>query len=335
MRLLPRPPLGVDRAPDACGDARSLTKVERLGGSKGAGLASCAMTIAGSTEELLWNVSYQAVLETMLTRRHVVERHSNLSVKPATEHEETTTRQNVGVLAVQHTRTLEGGLARNGRQVVVPGGADLEVAIEVRPGRWLDLLLQAKALKPSGTYPGWSPQQNQKLIAWATGHHRVPGMMLYNDLTPPFVAQAPPAAIGDFACAAFGACPSVNRAQLGMWRSSSFCVGPARTPAGIGLCLDQALMLAKPASPAVIHDCHFQLEHLLHTGEHGLAIDAAGTTLNALVQPTRPAWATRLLESRVAQGRDALDVDRAAGDDQPMEAAARMSAVIPFVGGDA
>lgn len=238
------------------------------------------MTIAGSTEELLWNVSYQALLETMLTRQHVLERHSNLSVQPATEHEETTTSnllrhigyygQNVGAMAVQHTRTLEGGLTLNGRQVIVPSGADLEVAIEVSPGRWLDMLLQAKALKPSGTYPSWSPQQNQRLIAWATGHSRVPGMILYNDLTPPFVATALPTAIGDYVCAAFGACPSVNRTQLGKWRSSSWCVGPARTPAGIGLSLDQALMLAKPASPAIIHDSHFQLEHLLHAGSTAL-----------------------------------------------------------------
>lgn len=197
------------------------------------------------------------------------------------------------------------------------------------------MLLQAKTLKASGTYSSWSPRQNKKLIAWANADGRVPGMMLYNDLIPPFVATAPPTAGVDFACAAFGACPSVDRAQLGVWHSNAYCVGPDRTPAGIGLCLDQALMLAKPptAAPADIKDFHFQLEHLLHTWEHGDATDADGTTLDSLVT-TMPAWASRLLEARPAQGQDALDVDRAARDDQPMETAAHMSAVIPFVGGD-
>lgn len=302
------------------------------------------MGMAGSTEELLWNVSYQALLETMLTRQYVLERHSSLLVTPATEHEETTTSnllrhlgyygQMVGVLAVQHTRTLEGGLSKNRQQVIVPSGADLEVAIELSPGLWLDLLLQAKALKSSGTYSSWSPQQNHKLISWATGHGRVPGMLLYNDLAPPFVAVAPPAIFADYACAAFGACPSVDRTQLGVWASSAYCVGPDRTPAGISLCLDQASMLAKPASLASIYDFHFQLEHLLHSAEHALAIDVGGGTLNDLVQPTRPPWATQLLESRVAQGQETVDVDPVPGDDRPTEAAARVSAVIPFLEAD-
>lgn len=302
------------------------------------------MRIAGSTEELLWNVSYQALLETMLTRQYVLERHSKSLVTPATEHEETTTSnllrhlgyygRKVGVVAVQHSRTLEGGLSKKGRQVIVPSGADLEVAIEVSPGLWLDLLLQAKALKSSRTYSSWSPQQNHKLISWATGHGRVPGMLLYNDLVPPFVGVAPPAIFADYACAAFGACPSVERTQLGVWGSSPYCVGPDRTPAGISLCLDEAAMLAKPASLAVIYDFHFQLEHLLHIAEHGLAIDSGGGTLNDLVQPTRPSWATQLLESRVAQDQETVDVDRVHSADRATQAAARVSAVIPFLGGD-
>lgn len=155
-------------------------------------------------------------------------------------------------------------------------------------------------------------------------------MLLYNDLVPPFVATAPPVAAADYACAAFGACPSVRRAQAGKWRSSAYCVGPARTPAGISLCLDQALMLAQPASPAIIYDQHFQLEHLLHTGEHARPIDSAGTALDDLTADI-PAWAANLLDARVADGQDVVDDPGDAADDRPLESAAPVSAVIPFV----
>lgn len=300
------------------------------------------MNIAGSTEELLWNVSYQAVMATSLTRQFVVERHSNLRTTSATEFEETTTSnllrhlgyygQNLPVVAVQHTKTLEGGRTRKGRQVVVPSGADLELAIEVSPGKWLDLLLQAKTLKASGSYSSWSPDQNKKLVAWAAADNRIPGMLLYNDLVPPFVAAAPPTAGADYACAAFGACPSASRTQLGVWHSTTYCTGPDKTPAGISLCLDEASMLADPpmTSPTAIQPFHFQLEHLLHLWEHGGAVDGAGGSLDSLLA-ARPAWASELLEARDVEAQDESETDR---DERPVEAAAQMSAVIPFVGRD-
>ncbi|KAA1376343.1 hypothetical protein [Aeromicrobium fastidiosum] len=304
------------------------------------------MTIAGSTEELLWNVSHQARWETGLTRNYVKEMHTDFTVTAATEHEETTTGnllrhlayygQQVGVLAVQHTKRLEGGYQRKGRQVHVPSGADLELAVEIGPGLWLNLLLQAKALKvskSSATYSRWSPSQNQKLIDWANAHGRVPGMLLYNDLFPPFVSLAPPQHFPDYACTAFGACPSVSRTQLGAWGTNSHCVGPAMTPVGISMCLDEALMLAAKASPSLLRDFHFQIEHLLHDDEHGLAVDSTGRTLGGLATPNPPDWAARLLAARDAPAPEVLDVDRPDIDDRPVEAAARVSVVMPFFDG--
>lgn len=301
------------------------------------------MEIAASTAQLLWNLSYQAVLDTMQTRQFVMERHSSLAVAPAIEHEETTTSnllrrigyygQKVGAYAAQHTRTLEGGLSKNGRQIIVPSGADLELAIEVSPGQWLDLLLQAKAFKPTGTYSSWSPQQNQKLITWANRHGRTPGMLLYNDHLPPFVTNAPPMTGADYACTAFGGCGSVSRAQLGKWAETKYCFGPDATPAGVSLCLDQALMGNTSPAPNSIRPYHFQLEHLLHVGEHGDAIDAQGKTLRGLARPARPKWATELIESRMAESADAIDVDQEARDDDQRdseEVAAKASVVIPF-----
>jgi hypothetical protein len=56
--------------------------------------------------------------------------------------------------------------------------------------------------------------------------------------------------------------------------------------------------------------------------------------LNDFVQPTRPPWATQLLETRVAQRQRTFDVDRVPDDDRPTEAAASVSAVIPFLKGE-
>lgn len=301
------------------------------------------MDMAQSTAQLLWNASYQALLDTMQTRQYVRERHSSLAVTPAVEHEETTTSnllrrigyygQNVGVHAAQHTRTLEGGLTRNGRQVIVPSGADLEIAVEVSPGRWLDLLLQAKAFKPPGTYSSWSPQQNQKLISWANRRGRTPGMLLYNDHLPPFVTNAPPVTSADYVCTAFGGCGSVGRAQLSKWAENKYSFGPDTTPAGVSLCLDQSSMLTAAPVPQSIRPYHFQLEHLLHDGEHGDAIDAQGATLRGLTRAARPQWATELIESRLVESEDAADVDQEEHDDdlrESEEVAAKASVVIPF-----
>jgi hypothetical protein len=85
-----------------------------------------------------------------------------------------------------HSRPLEGGRTRSGW---VASGADLELAVEVAPGRWIDLALQAKKFNPAtGRYDGWSPRQNQLLASWTQANaRRAAGMLLYNSSNPPFV----------------------------------------------------------------------------------------------------------------------------------------------------
>jgi hypothetical protein len=300
------------------------------------------MGISLSMNELLWNVSWRAIGATSNTRGYVLERDSRLRLRPATEHEETTTSnllrdigylgQALGARAVQHSRKLEGGVSWRGQQISVPSGADLELAIEVSPGRWLDLLLQAKALKPSGTYTSWSPEQNMKLIDWADDHGRVPGMLLYNDYVPPFVANPAFVTSPDYKCAAFGACTQVRRTQIGWWGLNEHCFGPESTPAGISMCLDIDLMLASPVPVSTMRASHFQLEHLLHDSEYSNPLGAGGATLDELLRPTAPAWARQLLDEQIQidSGRDDGESTAAAGSPTTVEVAARASAVIPF-----
>jgi hypothetical protein len=93
-----------------------------------------------------------------------------------------------GFMIALHSRPLEGGHTPSGR---APSGADLELAVEVAPGAWIDLALQAKKFKPdSGKYDGWDPRQNRMLVQWAHKNgRRAAGMLLYNSSDPPF---APP-----------------------------------------------------------------------------------------------------------------------------------------------
>lgn len=300
------------------------------------------MRISLSMNELLWNVSWQAIGATSNTRNYVLQRDSKLRLTPATEHEETTTSnllrnigylgQDLGVRAVQHSRQLEGGVSREDRQITVPSGADLELAIEVSPSKWLDLLLQAKALKPSGTYSSWSPEQNVKLIDWADDHDRVPGMLLYNDYIPPFIDNPALEESPDYGCTAFGACAKVRHTQIGWWGRNEYCFGPEGTPAGISMCLDIGQMLTPPVPVATMRASHFQLEHLLHDNEYDNPLGAEGATLNDLLRPTAPAWARRLMEEQVQVDpvRDDGDAIAAASSPMTVEVAARASAVIPF-----
>lgn len=303
------------------------------------------MRPAKSSQELLWNVSALAMHDTRHTREFVFERAANFVVKHSRENEETTTSnllrnlgflgQKMGVRAVQHTRPLEGGRMKGNKQTIVPSGADLELAVEVSPGRWLDLLLQAKTLKPSGTYDGWKPDQNKKLISWAANNGRVPGMLLYNDLVPPFIKTAPPKNVPDYECDAFGACLRGTRTQMGWW-GSRYGHGPMRTPSGISLCLDQAQMKAAAVPVTSMRKSHFQLEHLLHLGEHKNPVDAAGTTLRQLTTVGPPSWAVELLEARVATDLDvnpSADADAADAPIAEVELSARASVVVPFSSG--
>ena len=97
------------------------------------------------------------------------------------------------VTAILHSRALEGGLTRRHRP---PSGADLELAVEVRPTTWIDLLLQAKRISEpipghAARYGEWKPTQIRNLRRWAADNgDRDPGVLLYNAEIPPF--GAPP-----------------------------------------------------------------------------------------------------------------------------------------------
>lgn len=115
-----------------------------------------------------------------------------------------------GLSIALHSRPLEGGNSRSGRAA---SGADLELAVEVAPGTWVDFALQAKKFNPqSGKYDGWSPTQNANLMAWAARKsRRAAGMLLYNTAEPPF---SPPGTD----CALFaGCCCSPNRCNGRRW----------------------------------------------------------------------------------------------------------------------
>ena len=311
------------------------------------------MEIATSSEELLWNVSSLAMLNTKQTREHVFELDVNLKRRAARQPEETTTSnllrqlghlgQDLGVVAIQHTRSLEGGYKPKPKakpKLRVPSGADLELSIEISPGKWLNLLLQAKALKPSGKYNAWKPAQNANLIAWAQSHKLVPGMLLYNDVVPPFVKTKQPKERDDYVCVAFGGCAQVWRTQTGLYshkKDEWYFRGPARTPGGISLCLDQAQMLSAAVPVSSMSKWHFQLEHLLHGSEHDNPVDSRGRTLSDLTRSRPSPWALDLLKARDAVNLADSDQDRyddrdRVAPDAPriLEAPARASAVIPF-----
>lgn len=150
------------------------------------------------TFDSVWWAAALAGRDTRNAMSAVLTRDVHLMLTPGAPPEEITTYNLVQRLALQfsrsgrqfvalHNRSLEGGNRRTGRR---GSGADLELALEVAPGTWVDLLLQAKRLNPStGRYTGWKPTQNMSLRSWAYHHGgRTPAMLLYNAPVHPFGA---------------------------------------------------------------------------------------------------------------------------------------------------
>lgn len=152
--------------------------------------------------DVFWWCSAMAGMDTRDTRAGIRERHpsaGSTSIKPMLPPEEVTTFNFVRRLvfwqikrggqaaATLHSRALEGGW--RGRRP--PSGADLELAVEVTHGRWVNLLLQAKRIyEPAaggpGIYSGWKSSQIDALRRWARSENRTPGMLLYNAEVSPF-----------------------------------------------------------------------------------------------------------------------------------------------------
>jgi hypothetical protein len=153
--------------------------------------------------ESLWWCSHAAMQDSVDSRADMVELfpdNGSLGSRGLTTPEEVTTynwvlylarrRKKLGlpIAAVHHSRSLEGGNRRTRR---AGSGADVELAVEVEPGRWVDLILQAKRLYESasgaGRYREWKASQILAMRRWARDHgSRTAGMLLYNADIAPF-----------------------------------------------------------------------------------------------------------------------------------------------------
>ncbi|WGU90249.1 hypothetical protein FAM23877_11450 [Propionibacterium freudenreichii] len=248
---------------------------------------------ATTLHELLWDVSYHAMIETVLMREHVFEvkvKNPKRGLPRAHMPEEATTinlARRLAVLAppgtatvALHSRAVEGGSKRYHR---APSGADMQLALLLPSGRTISLLLQAKRLYPkvraNPRYGEWSARQNAHLERWAWNHGQQPGMLLYNDLVPPFTAKRNPNAGSDFTCAAFGACQGANQVQLNshakmMQKGWDLFDG---TPGGVSLCINSTELRRSSPDAAQITIHHFPLEHLAHIAAPGRAPGGGGS----------------------------------------------------------
>jgi hypothetical protein len=154
----------------------------------------------------------------------------------------------------------------------------LELAVEVAPGAWVDLALQAKKFNPAtGKYDGWKTRQNRMLVRWARANgRRAAGMLLYNSSDPPF---APPGQ----ASSVFNLCCSYTVCHG--WRWPTWQWPDGRSPLAISLILDisdpRVARLSNP-TPQRIADLALPLECLFCPSAHSGAL--------ATVIGTRPAW---------------------------------------------
>lgn len=160
-------------------------------------------------------------------------------------------RKEGGVGVALHSRSLEGGHAPSGR---LPSGVDLELAVEVAPGRWLDLALQAKRFFPltelTGRYNGWSTSQNLDLINWSKGNGaRNPGMLLYNTEHSPFAGPQ------DTSIVFAGCCETPNTCHG--WQWPRWTLPDHRTPMAVSLTVDQRAMrfLTAPTPEEIAPNC--------------------------------------------------------------------------------
>ncbi len=233
-------------------------------------------------------------------------------------------RRRGGNLAVAlHSRALEG--RKSG--MLPPSGADLEMAIEVRPDNWIDLLLQAKRLFPSGNYDGWKETQAANLRTWAASNGgRTPGMLLYNAEYGPF---GPPRST-----VTLEACCYKNIRRHG-WKWPRWAVPDWRSPATF------TLVVLPPASAPlpptlqgdglaanVVNKCAMPLECIFCENWLSPSMPSDATySLPILDAP--PEWAVSL--SAALADADGNAVVEVAEEEVP---AAPFSVVLPYQGED-
>ena len=262
------------------------------------------MTVA-EIHSVLWDVSSDALRDASDMRSLVKERDSSLAFRGAQMPEEATTinlarriavafsaGQRDRAAVVLHTRGLEGGNNSQGQK----SKADLELCIEVAPGKYCDLVLQAKRLTvKSGSGPGyigWDPSDNQQLIQWAHTNKQTPGMILYSEELPnlfpslPFLDNICSNAKGHNSGGYYPEWKSGNYGRSAHLRAPWHFRGPRTpdpcvlhpgTPAGIIICLDQQCMTTmSDPSPAKVWKASFPWEHLMHSGH------CLGTTFGSI-----------------------------------------------------
>jgi hypothetical protein len=236
------------------------------------------------------------------------------------------------VAATLHSRALEGGL--DDRRLA--SGADLEMAVEVTPGTWIDLLLQAKRIfehqpGPSGVYDGWKADQINDLRYWAAHNgDRTPGMLLYNAEISPFGAPGHDVNLG--------ACEQ-NLIRCHGWRWPQWMPPDRRSPLGVTLVILPKYGTPLPPSLSrdalaanVVNQYASPLECIFCPGR----LTGSAVTLHrndrrviSAIEPKDaiPQWANTLLAA-VTQDL-ANDVGaQSSSDDEPWDA--RYSLVLPY-----
>lgn len=201
--------------------------------------------------------------------------------------------------AALHTKGLEGGNRRLG---IPPSGADLELALQLPSGDWLDLILQAKRQFSNGQYMQWESWQVTALRAWARSRGRSPGILLYNAPISPF---GPPQT-----WVTMGACCRTHLRCSGR-RWPTWLPPDNRSPLAITICMledeDIACLLRDRPDVNYVNRHAMLFECLLCPSRPPSVLSSRHT----------PQWAAALLESASAL-ESSLVTDEQANVDEPL-----------------
>lgn len=262
--------------------------------------------------EVFWWSSALSRMDTRDAQANVWTRHIT-GLAPSVPPEEVTTfnlvrrlvdrRAHSGGLALAlHSRPLEGGNRRTGRRA---SGADLELAVEVAPHHWVDIVLQAKRFDPrTGTYRGWSRVQNSNLITWAKAHgRRQAAMLLYNTADPPFTSPPGRSAL-------FNGCCSTTICHG--WRWPTWGLPDGRSPLAASLVPD----ITNPAVAGLANPTPARVASVAMPFECIFCPVARRRRRPSLVTGRLPAWARVLVD---AAAEFEPDRDQFAGLDQAGE----------------